>query len=161
MALKLNKLSARTVATLSKSGRHADGGGLYLTISGSAKSWVYLWMKDGKRREMGLGSLSSVGLADARRKAADCRRMVAEGVDPLEARGAVVRAVPTFGEVAEALIAVKSIECRSPNTSGNTAPHSKPMLGRSGRCPSIRSRRQEYWGFSSRFGCGRRRRGVA
>ncbi len=114
MALKLNRLSARTVATLSKPGRYADGGGLYLTISGTAKSWVFLWMRNGKRREMGLGSLVAVGLADARRKAQDARRLVAEGIDPIEARGEVRSAVPSFGEVAEALIASKSIECRSP-----------------------------------------------
>lgn len=37
---------------------------------------------------MGLGGLDVVGLADAREKAAACRRLVAEGVDPIEARDA-------------------------------------------------------------------------
>ncbi len=39
-----------------------------------------------QRREMGLGSFSSVSLADARRKAAECRRLLADGHDPLDYR---------------------------------------------------------------------------
>jgi hypothetical protein len=39
---KLNRLSARAVATLTKTGRHADGGGLYLTIAKTgAKRWTF------------------------------------------------------------------------------------------------------------------------
>jgi hypothetical protein len=33
MARKINRLNARAVSTLTKHGRHADGGGLYLSIS--------------------------------------------------------------------------------------------------------------------------------
>lgn len=33
MARKVNRLSARSVATLDRLARHADGGGLYLSIS--------------------------------------------------------------------------------------------------------------------------------
>ena len=32
MARQVNKLSARSVATLTKPGRHSDGGGLYLVV---------------------------------------------------------------------------------------------------------------------------------
>ena len=35
---------------------------------------------------MGLGSLLAVSLAQARGKAAECRRLLADGVDPVEAR---------------------------------------------------------------------------
>jgi hypothetical protein len=43
---------------LSKPGRHADGGGLYLSIApdGRSKSWVYLYTWAEKVREMGLGA---------------------------------------------------------------------------------------------------------
>ncbi|MGA8934228.1 MAG: integrase arm-type DNA-binding domain-containing protein, partial [Pseudolabrys sp.] len=40
---KLNRLSARTVATLDKTGRHADGGGLYLQIKNGGRSWVFIY----------------------------------------------------------------------------------------------------------------------
>src|SRR5687768_1355886 len=69
MARQLHTLSARTVATLTKPGRHSDGGGLYLNITASgARSWVFLWKVDGKRREMGLGPLRDVPLAKARER---------------------------------------------------------------------------------------------
>ena len=61
MAKQLHKLSARTVATIGKPGRHSDGGGLYLNVSETgARSWVFMWKVGGRRREMGLGSARDV-----------------------------------------------------------------------------------------------------
>ena len=80
MARQLNRLSPRKVATIAKPGRHADGGGLYLVVGpGASRRWVFLFRWEGKLKEMGLGGLSSVSLADARRKAEEdatdgCRR---------------------------------------------------------------------------------------
>ena len=92
----VNKLNALKVEKLTKPGRHADGNGLYLNVSPTgAKSWVFLFQFGGRRREMGLGPLSLIPLKRARDLAIDCRRRVAEGVDPLEerkpARGQKVR----------------------------------------------------------------------
>lgn len=100
MARASKKLSAVTVKNLSRPGRHADGDGLYLSIApGGSKSWVFLWMKDKRRREMGLGAYPAVSLADARSKLEECRRTVAAGGDPLELRDA---AKPmTFGDCAD------------------------------------------------------------
>ena len=87
MARQLHTLSARTVATLTKPGRHSDGGGLYLNITASgARSWVFMWKTDGKRREMGLGSQRDVALAKARERAAEARQKLADGQDPIVAR---------------------------------------------------------------------------
>ena len=84
-----NRLSARTVETTKKAGLSADGGGLYLQVGKSgAKSWLYRFMLNGQAREMGLGSLKAVGLANAREKAALCRSLLADGIDPIEARKA-------------------------------------------------------------------------
>ena len=67
----------------------ADGGGLYLQVGeSSAKSWLYRFMLNGRAREMGLGSLRAVSLASAREKAARCRALLADGIDPIEARKA-------------------------------------------------------------------------
>ncbi len=41
---------------------------------------------DGRRREKGLGSCAEISLAEARIKAADCRQMVREGLDPVDER---------------------------------------------------------------------------
>ena len=87
MARQLQKLSFKAVEKSSKPGYYADGGGLYLQISPSgSKSWLFRYMLNRKRREMGLGSLFAVALAQAREKAADCRGLLANRVDPIEAR---------------------------------------------------------------------------
>jgi integrase len=100
---QLHKLSARTVSTLTRPGRHSDGGGLYLSISPSgARSWVFMWKVAGKRREMGLGSLRDISLAKARERAAAARQTLADGGDPLASRDRPK--VPNFGEAADALI---------------------------------------------------------
>ena len=108
-----NRLSARTVETTKKAGLSADGGGLYLQVGKSgAKSWLYRFMLNGQAREMGLGSLKAVGLANAREKAALCRSLLADGIDPIEARKTVhgrgpatKRKTITFEEAANAYIA--------------------------------------------------------
>jgi integrase len=103
MSKQLHKLSARSVATLTKPGRHSDGGGLYLNITATgARSWVFMWKVAGKRREMGLGSLRDVPLAKARERAADARQKLADGLDPIAVRDKPK--VMTFGEAADALI---------------------------------------------------------
>jgi hypothetical protein len=98
-------LTALQVRRLIKPGRYADGGGLYLAISDrGAKSWVFMWKRNGVRRAVGRGSANTVTLAAAREAAADDRKIVREGGDPPKARG--LRAgVPTFGECADAYIA--------------------------------------------------------
>lgn len=122
MARMLNKLSARTVATLKQPGRHSDGGGLYLSISpdGSRRRWIYLfrWKAPGETgvgrlREMGLGSATTVSLAQARELAAQARGIVKEGRNPLDERKAQPK-VPTFGEVADGVIAALEAAWRNP-----------------------------------------------
>jgi integrase len=108
MARQINRLSATKVAKAMQPGMHADGGGLYLRISAGANSgkrWVFLYRrpKDGKRCEMGLGSLLAVSLARAREKAGQARAMIADGNDPLLAKQAA-KAMPTFGETADQFI---------------------------------------------------------
>ena len=89
----IEKLSAVRIARLKKPGLYADGGGLYLQVSGDGaehitKSWIFRFMISGRAREMGLGSFATFSLADAREKAAQCRKLQDEGIDPIEARKA-------------------------------------------------------------------------
>jgi integrase len=113
MARQLHTLSARTVATLTKPGRHSDGGGLYLNITASgARSWVFMWKVDGKRREMGLGALRDIPLAKARERATEVRQKLADGLDPIAARDNKPQ-VMTFGEAADALIESMSSSWRN------------------------------------------------
>src|SRR3954454_6127245 len=77
MARQTKRLSARAVATLTKPGRHSDGDGLYLVVDESgAKRWLFLFRWNGKLKEMGLGGLASVSLADARERADEARRVL-------------------------------------------------------------------------------------
>jgi len=86
MTRQINRLTTRTVANLTTPGMHADGAGLYLRISSgkvAGRRWVYIYQWGGKRREMGLGSASTVTLAQAREKARDARALLDSGTDPL------------------------------------------------------------------------------
>src|SRR5271169_2324760 len=87
MSRVIGRLTALKISRASKCGMHADGGGLYLQVTGTgAKSWIYRYMLRGREREMGLGSLSAVSLAVARTKATECRSLRQAGIDPIETR---------------------------------------------------------------------------
>jgi integrase len=108
MARQTKRLSARAIATLNKPGRHADGDGLYLVVdAGGAKRWAFIFRWHGKLKEMGLGGLSAVPLADARGKAAEARRILAAGRNPIEERRAAETArksATAFGSFATELV---------------------------------------------------------
>lgn len=89
----IRKLSTLAVARTKAKGMYADGGGLYLQVSESGtKSWIFRFAARGKTRDMGLGSLHTIGLAEARRSprsAASCgsRRSTLLSIDkPIEWR---------------------------------------------------------------------------
>jgi integrase len=103
MARRINRLNARAVATITKYGRHADGGGLYLSISpNGGRRWVFLFRWHGKPTEIGFGSARDVTLARARELASQARAKLAEGINPKDVRRATGGA--TFGECADRLI---------------------------------------------------------
>src|SRR5687767_6016585 len=96
-------LTAIRVRTLSRPGRYADGNGLYLIVDPSgAKRWVLRTIVQGRRRDIGLGGLRLVSLAEAREKAATYRRIARSGGDPLEQRRREGVKVPTFADAARA-----------------------------------------------------------
>ncbi|WP_433695309.1 tyrosine-type recombinase/integrase [Paraburkholderia phenoliruptrix] len=89
MPRAINKLSQLTVTKTTKPGLYADGGGLYLQItSAGVKSWLFRYMRGGKARGMGLGPVHTIGLAEARTRALDCRRLLLDGIDPIDSRDA-------------------------------------------------------------------------
>ncbi len=89
MARAEKRLSALAVARATKPGLYPDGLGLYLRVGpNGAKSWVFRYRVGDSRRDMGLGPLHTVSLADARAKALECRKARLDGGDPLQAREA-------------------------------------------------------------------------
>ena len=110
MARQTKRLSARAVTTLTKPGLHADGERLYLVIDKSgARRWAFIFQWQGKRKEMGLGGLSRVSLADARELASEQRRLLGRGENPIAAKAAALEAHKasehTFGSFADDLVA--------------------------------------------------------
>jgi integrase len=109
MARAWNRLSANFVRGVTGRGRYADGGGLYLQVArGGTRAWVFLYVRNGTARAMGLGSTRSVPLALARELAAQAREQLARGIDPLDARKAAALAqraarakLTTFRQCAE------------------------------------------------------------
>lgn len=94
-------LTSAKILTLSKPGRYADGNGLYLIVDPSgAKRWMLRTVVHGRRRDIGLGGLKLVSLAEAREKAAQYRKHARDGGDPLAERRRTRAIIPTFEEAA-------------------------------------------------------------
>lgn len=97
----MGKLTALKVKALTEPGSYRDGDGLMLVVgSNGAASWKLRATIAGKRRDVGVGSLKVLSLADARAKAAELRRQIALGLDPIAERKKVVDPIPTFKEAA-------------------------------------------------------------
>jgi integrase len=87
MAKSVNKLSALKIAQLKTPGWFGDGGGLYLQVGpAGTKSWVFRFKLGHRSRYMGLGSLNTVTLSEAREAASECRKLTLQGIDPIEHR---------------------------------------------------------------------------
>ena len=96
-----NKLAAKFVDRKNlKPGRYGDGGGLWLSIDESRARWVFRYTQHGQRKDIGLGSKRDVGLAEARRKAADFRAMIVNGLDPKAEKVKAAGRLVTFGSFA-------------------------------------------------------------
>ena len=84
-----------------KPGRHVDGHGLCLVVKPTGgKSWVLRIQVAGRRRDIGLGSIAELTLAEAREKAAALRKAAKSGRDPVLERDGDKRLPPTFQNAA-------------------------------------------------------------
>ena len=124
-------LTARKVETAGP-GRHTDGRGLMLYVKPSgARTWVLRYQINGRRRDLGLGAWPDVSLAAARERAIDARRLLAEGVDPLDQRRKVYTLA--FSDAAAALIENKRSGWRNAKHaaqwSSTLETYAFPMLG--------------------------------
>ncbi|AGG73072.1 tyrosine-type recombinase/integrase [Sinorhizobium meliloti] len=86
MPRPLYKLTAVAVKN-APPGKYSDGGGLWLhkREDGGAQ-WILRVNVHGRRREMGLGSVSEVSLKEAREAAERWRSLVRGGLDPIKER---------------------------------------------------------------------------
>ena len=103
----IDKLTARRLATIKAPGKYGDGGGLWPRVRADGRrGWVLRYRFQGRDREMGLGG-EYVSLKEARHSAAQARRLIREGLDPIEERrkGRGKSNAPTFRKCAERFIA--------------------------------------------------------
>ena len=65
-----------------------DGDGLYLLVQPNGrKGWRFRYVKpDGREGLTSFGNYPMIGLADARKKRLEVKRMLAEGIDPIETK---------------------------------------------------------------------------
>ena len=94
-------------------GRHCDGNGLYLYVRRTGtRSWIPRLVIRGRKRELGLGSLALVSLAEAREQALANRKLARSGGDPLAEKRRSL-GIPTFAEAARRVVEQKRAGWRS------------------------------------------------
>ena len=104
---KLTPPALRTL--LKKPGRHSGGQGLFFRVLGDNRAYfVYRFRVRHREREMSLEPMPELGLGDARRKHAELRAQVLNGVDPLARKEAAKTVTPSgkpsFGAMADEFV---------------------------------------------------------
>ena len=116
----LNQLAALAIRKAGP-GMHCDGGGLYLQVTEGTngalhRSWLYRFSVSGRERQMGLGSLETVSLAEAREKATEALKLVKDGKDPIAEKHAAPAALAL-----EAAKAMTFDQCREADIQSHRA----------------------------------------
>ncbi len=83
------KLSDVKLRTLTKPGKHFDGGGLYLEVSpAGGRYWRLKYRHGGKEKRLAFGVYPEVSLKAARERREEARAILARGEDPIAVRRA-------------------------------------------------------------------------
>jgi integrase len=115
---KLTTVRGRNLVREGKPARQGDGDQLYLHVIGSgAAKWEFRFKRGGRARELGLGPERQVSLAEARDAAAEARKLLRSGLDPIDQRKTQSAPTVTFRQAAEAYIASHRAGWRNPKHS--------------------------------------------
>lgn len=137
-----NRLDDKTVKSKKKRGYYADGWNLYLQVSeAGTKSWIFRYALAGKERQMGLGAYPTFSLADARERAQAARKLLADGIDPIDARDKkreeaqlAAASVISFDDAAARYIATHEAGWKNIKHAGQwratIATYASPVIGR-------------------------------
>src|SRR5258708_38428215 len=96
MPIKLERALSPLKVKNAKPGMYADGGCLYLQVTPRKdgkrfnRSWIFRYRVNGRLRDMGLGSVDTLSLSEARERAREQRKQRLDGIDPIEQRRALV-----------------------------------------------------------------------
>lgn len=141
MARTRNQLTAVAIRKAGP-GKLDDGGGLRLYKTPGSGRWVYRYTFGGIRREMGLGSLEDLTLAQARASRDNWAAVLAGGLDPIterrrrrdEVKATMSRSDPTFEELARMVFDAKKASLRGDGERGRwfspLAQHIIPRIGK-------------------------------
>lgn len=141
VARRVRILNAQQVQRATEPGYYFDGAGLYLQVAkGGSKSWILRYVIDRRAREMGLGSLVTFSLAEARDRATKYRQAIADGVDPIEDRKISLMAkritdanIITFDKAAQKYIAANESGWRNAKHGeqwrNTLATYANPVIG--------------------------------
>ena len=114
----MSRLTAAKAQALKKPGMYRADPTLYLNVApGGSKSWIQRIAIHGKRRDIGLGGFALVGLAEARDKAFENRRLARGGGDPLGEKRRARK--PTFREAAQLTFEANRPRWRSEKVASN------------------------------------------
>jgi integrase len=125
-------------------GRYGDGAGIWLQVKPSGtKSWLYQYTAKGKERQLGLGPYPGTSLKQARKNAEAARALIADGIDPIDAKRAARQAaiVPEAEVVTFEQAAADYIETHTPSWknekhaeqwSNTLATYAMPVIGKLG-----------------------------
>jgi integrase len=122
MSSNKNRLTVKTVESKKVQGYYADGGNLYLRVTKTLqKTWAFIYKREGKRSEIGLGSVDDMTLAEAREKRDDLNKQLKLGVDPLFEKKRIANEdkaqrakVMTFQQCADAYISAHRAGWKNP-----------------------------------------------
>jgi integrase len=117
MPIKLERQLSPLKVKNALPGMYADGGCLYLQVTPTKdgkrfnRSWIFRYRVNGRLRDMGLGSVDTLSLSEARERAREQRKQRLDGIDPIDARRALVApraaTLMTFDEAAAQVIKSK------------------------------------------------------
>ena len=129
-----NLTATKVKELLNKPGKHVDGDGLLLFVRAPGQaSWVARFQHQGKRRDYGLGSAKLYGLSEARDRAWEVRRALADGRDPRTLWEQSAPLLRTFREAAEDYLTAKQADAgdkRLKQRKAMLAAYAYPALGR-------------------------------
>jgi hypothetical protein len=121
MSKTTHRLTAVGIGNLKEKGLYADGGGLYLRITDrGTKGWIFRFSRNDRTRDMGLGTFEEISLASAREISEKCRKLLKQGIDPIEDRKRTALAqngspaIVTFREAADRYITAHEPSWKNP-----------------------------------------------
>jgi integrase len=120
--MAISDTTIRNLKATGKKQKLSDGGGLqFWLLPGGTKTWRYAYRFGGSQKDVVLGQYPAVGLAEARRRRDDAKKLLGQGIDPaqqkkLDKLTKNLSDASTFEAIAAELLAKKEREGIAPTT---------------------------------------------